>query len=188
VGTALVQIARRHKCIIYGLTTSPAKLDTLRASGVDFPLCVTRKNFDHEVRRVCPVQGLDVIFDPIGGRFVRKGFGLLRSGGRIVCLGISDIASGRKSWGRIIRSLAGLGLVHPAVLMQKSKGIIGVNMLATAGSHPGVIERCLAEVVPRALTGEFKPVVGHIYGIDRLAEAHSALERKQTVGKLAVRW
>ena len=187
VGTALVQIARGHRCVIYGLTTSPTKLDTLRASGVDHPLCVTRENFEQVVHRACP-HGLDVIFDPIGGRFVRKGFAMLRSGGRMVCLGVSDFTIGRKSWSWIVRSLLGLGLVHPALLMQKSKGIIGVNMLRTAEDRPGVIRRCLEEVVPRALTGEFKPVVGKVYGIDRLVEAHEALERKQTVGKVAIRW
>lgn len=188
VGTALVQMARRHQCIIYGLTTSPAKLDRLRAAGVDHPLCVTRENFDRQVRRVCPAGGLDVIFDPIGGRFARKGLGLLRSGGRLVCLGVSDFTIGRKSWPWILRSLAGLGLVHPAYLMQSSKGIIGVNMLRTAQERPQVVRRALEEVVSRALAGELTPVVGHVYDIEHLAEAHEALEQKKTVGKLAVRW
>jgi synaptic vesicle membrane protein VAT-1 len=188
MGNALVQIARRDGCRVIGATSSAHKLEELRRRGVDVPLLVTPENYEREVRGVLRGGGLDVIFDPIGGPFFRQGLRLLRGGGRIVCLGVSDMAVRRPNLLRSLRSLLALGFVHPAMLMLHSKAVLGVNMLRVGEDRPDVIARCLNQVVARAIAGEFRPVVGATYPVDRLDEAHEALASKQTSGKTALRW
>jgi NADPH:quinone reductase-like Zn-dependent oxidoreductase len=188
LGTALVQIAKGHGCIVNGATGSPGKIDAIGRLGVDYPIAVTRAHFEQEFRAAAPGVKLDVIFDPLGGSFTRSGLRLLGSGGRIVCLGVSTMTGPRRNIFRSLGAIVSFGFPHPIMLMLQSKAIIGVNMLRIGEEKPLTLSRCLQESVRRGVAGEFRPVVGQIFPIDRLAEAHEAVEARATVGKIAVRW
>jgi NADPH:quinone reductase-like Zn-dependent oxidoreductase len=45
VGTALVQLAKRKGCIVYGTAGSPEKIEYLKKQGVDFPINYTKQDF-----------------------------------------------------------------------------------------------------------------------------------------------
>lgn len=188
LGTALVQIAKRHGCTVFGSTGTPEKLDYLRSIGVDKAICLAGTNFEQEFHRVAEGKLLDVIFDPIGGSFTRKGLRLLGSGGRMVCLGVSAMVSRKPNLLRSLRSVLSFGFPHPIVLILQSKGIIGINMLRIGENRPEVIQRCLRECVTRGVAGEFQPVVGGVFSAQDVAKAHEALESRKTKGKLAIRW
>jgi NADPH:quinone reductase-like Zn-dependent oxidoreductase len=188
VGTALVQIAKRHGCTVVGVTGSPSKMGYLQTVGVDIPLLRMDEDIITEYRKVARNAPVDVIFDPIGGSQVRKGMKLLGSGGRMVCLGISGAVGPRAGVRSSLVNVAGLGLLSPAMLMLHSKGIIGVNMLRIGDHQPRVIKRCLREVAARAVRGELKPVVGKVYPSAEIAKAHEDLESRRTTGKVVLRW
>jgi NADPH:quinone reductase-like Zn-dependent oxidoreductase len=188
VGTALVQIAKRHGCTVVGVTGSRSKLGYLQSMGVDIPLLLTQGDFVSVYREAAGNAPIDVIFDPVGGSQVRNGMKLLGSGGRMVCLGISGAV---RPHARVLSSLAnvaGLGLLSPAMLMLHSKGVIGVNMLRIGDHQPRAIKRCLQAVVASAIRGELKPVVGKIYPSTEIAKAHEDLESRRTTGKVVLRW
>jgi NADPH2:quinone reductase len=188
LGTALIQIAKRHSCTIVGVTGSPSKVEYLRKLGVDIPLVVRGRDIREAYREVGGGVQLDVIFDPIGGSQVRKEMRLLGTGGRLVCLGVSGAVGPHAGLLRSVRNVAGFGFLHPVMLMLRSVGVIGVNMLRIGDHHPRAIRRCLTEVVSRAVRGEFKPVVGKVYDAADVAQAHEDLENRKTVGKLVLRW
>jgi NADPH:quinone reductase-like Zn-dependent oxidoreductase len=188
VGTALLQIAKRHGCTVVGVTGSPSKIDYLRDAGIDVPLLFQGGDFIAAYRSVCGDTPLDVIFDPIGGSPTRTGMRLLGSGGRMVCLGISGAVGPHAGLLRTLRTVAAFGFLHPAALTLHSRGVIGVNMLRIGTDKPRAIRRCLDEVVARAVRGEFKPVVGKVYPAAEIAEAHADLESRKTIGKVVLRW
>jgi NADPH:quinone reductase-like Zn-dependent oxidoreductase len=188
LGTALVQIAKMHGCLVYGTTGSPAKVEYLRKHGVDEPICTAERDFADEYRRIAAGKPLDVIFDPIGGSTTRRGMHLLGSGGRMVCLGVTDMLVANPNIFRSVWTVLSFGFLHPVGLMLHSRGIIGVNMLRIGDDRPGAILRCLTASVKRGVSGEFRPVVGKIYTAERIAEAHEALESRATVGKIALHW
>lgn len=188
LGNALVQIAKSHDCIVYGTTSTPAKVEFLRNHGVDEPICTAGSDFAEEYRRVASGKPLDVVFDPIGGSTTRKGMRLLGSGGRMVCLGVSEMVVARPNIFRSLRTMLSFGISHPVVLMIHSKGIIGINMLRIGDDRPNVILRCLTASVKRGVSGEFHPVVGKTFPAENIADAHAALEARATVGKIAMQW
>ena len=87
VGTALVQMAKDRGCEIFGTAGSDAKLEYLKSIGVDHPINYRTQDFEVEVRKIAGEQGIDAIFDPVGGKSVKKGLKLLGSGGRILLFG-----------------------------------------------------------------------------------------------------
>ena len=188
VGTLLVQLCKRRGAIVYGTAGSDAKLQYLRELGVDHPINYRREDFADAVRRLRGSEGLDVVFDSIGGAAVRKGLRLLGAGGRLVCLGAAAHTRGRLQAMRSLAFAASFGFAHPVGLMTASKSIIGVNMLRVADERPLVLMRCLQAVVALAVDGVLKPTVGGRFRVDRIAEAHAFLEGRESTGKVVVTW
>jgi len=186
VGTALLQYAKYKGCEIFATAGSDVKLKLLREEGVHHAINYVTNDFEKEVHRITNGRGVDVIFDAVGGSYVKKGFRSLAPGGKIVCYGASDI-SDKNIFGKI-SALLGFGFYHPLQFLTSSKAMIGVNMLRIADNKPEVLKRCLNDVVKLLEQGVFKPMVGKVFPVSELAEAHSFLESRRSTGKITVTW
>ena len=69
-----------------------------------------------------------------------------------------------------------------------SKTLAGVNMLKIGSHAPEVLQHCMQSVVKLAEEGKLNPHVHSMYRLDQLNEAHSALENRETIGKVGVYW
>ena len=188
VGTYLVQIAKRRGCVVYGTAGSSAKIDYLRELGVDRAIDYRREDFADAVRRLRGADGLDVVFDSLGGAAVRKGLALLGPGGRIVCFGAAEREAGPLQPLRDLRFAASFGFVHPIPLLTSSRSILGVNMLRIADGRPDVLGRVLRAVARATIEGELRPTVGGRFHVDRIADAHEFLAGRGSTGKIVVSW
>jgi NADPH2:quinone reductase len=97
VGSALVQIAKRKGCIVYGTSSAPEKIKFLEELGVDHPINYRTHDFEKEIRKIRQGKGLDIVFDSIGGAAFKKGMRLLDPGGRMVFFGVSEMAGPKRS-------------------------------------------------------------------------------------------
>jgi NADPH2:quinone reductase len=187
VGTALVQYAKHMNCTIYATAGSEAKLKMLREEGVHHAINYQAEDFEAVIKDKTGGKGVDAIFDAVGGSNVKRGFrSLAAGGGRIVCYGASDI-TGRNIFGKI-STVLGFGLYHPIQFMNSSKSMIGLNMLRIADYNPAIIQRCLTRVVDLHQQGVFKPLVGGVYPVSQIGEAHAYLESRKSIGKITVTW
>jgi NADPH2:quinone reductase len=91
IGTALLQLGRLADLRMYGTARQPAHavITNLGATPIDFE----RTNFVNEVRRATG-DGVDVVFDGIGGTHVWRSFRALRRGGKVVAYGLTSTLSG----------------------------------------------------------------------------------------------
>jgi NADPH2:quinone reductase len=186
VGTALVQYAAYKQCTIIATAGSDSKLQYLSQLGVQHPVNYRTTDFANAARAITNGKGVDVIFDAIGGRSVKKGIKLLAPGGRMVCYGAAGM-NDKNIFGKIGAAL-GFGFYHPVMLMMPSKAIIGVNMLKIADHQPQVLQRCLQQVVQLTEGGVFKPVLAKVFDANDIAAAHRYLEGRAAIGKVAIQW
>lgn len=186
VGTALVQMAKNKGCVVYGTAGSESKLEYLRNMGVDFPINYRTDDFFKLIQQKRGKEGLDVVFDSIGGKSVKKGIKLLGSGGRIVCYGAA-VRSGKAKFNDIFMAL-GFGFYSPISFLMKSQGLIGVNMLRLADNRPDTLQRCMQNVSKMIVDGELAPVVGGKFSHKEMAKAHAFLGGRQSMGKVVVYW
>ncbi len=84
IGSAFLQLGRLANLKLYGLA-SVNKHDLLRQYGAT-PIDYRQEDFVAVLRRLEP-QGIDCVFDGMAGEYIRRGFSLLRRGGRLVCYG-----------------------------------------------------------------------------------------------------
>ncbi len=65
----------------------------MRQQGVDYPIDYRNEDFVEVIERQNGDGGLDVIFDPIGGSYLKKGMKLLGAGGRLITFGASEFTN-----------------------------------------------------------------------------------------------
>jgi len=188
VGIALIQMTLAKGCEVFATAGSQEKVDFLRKLGVQHPVNYRKEDYGEAIRKILGPNRLDATFNSLAGKSVPKDMKLLGSGGKLVIFGAASRVG--KSGG-IFSSLAMLlqtGFVSPISLIMRSKSVIGINILKLSDYKPQLVAACLKEVVKLAEAGKLNPVVGGHYSIDRLNEAHSALENRGTIGKLSVSW
>jgi len=188
VGTALVQLAKHHGCIVIG-TASTKKQDYLKSIGVDLAIDYTKEDCFKRIEASYGKHKIDVIFDSIGGSTFKKGVKQMAAGGRMVSFGAAAQIKGNKTniFGAL-KVLAGFGLYFPIPLLMKSKSIITVNMLQIADNKPAIFQKVFEGVMKYSNEGILKPKIAKVFEAKDIAKAHDYLEGRQSIGKVVVRW
>ena len=186
VGTALVQLLKWKKAVVYGTASSEEKLEYLRSIGVDFPINYKENDFVEEIKKINGGKRCDVIFDPIGGSNFKKSLNILAYGGRIVPFG----ASSREKKGilSLLKVAFGFGFHSPVSNIMKSQIWAGVNMLRIADEKPELMNFCMNQVIDLYKKGICKPHVGGIFKSDEIGKALDFLESRKSMGKIVVEW
>jgi NADPH:quinone reductase-like Zn-dependent oxidoreductase len=179
VGIAATQIAKRHGAEVYG-TASPAKHARILELGVDHALDYTQSGWE---------QGLppfDIIMDAVGGKSLRRSYGLLRAGGRLVAFGASAAVSGEKR-----NLVSGLGTVlrMPRFNMIKqiseSKAVIGLNMLSLWKDRQ-TLSPWIEPLLELMTDGTIDPVVAGAFGFEEAGEAQRMITERRNIGKVVL--
>jgi len=189
VGTALTQIAKYKGCTVFGTAGSEHKFDYLKQNGVDHIINYRTSDYSEEIQKILGPDGrLDVAFNSLAGKTLKKDRKLLGSSGRSVCYGGAERSGKKGGIFSTIGFLLNSGFINPLFLMMLSKGVIGVNMLKVADNKPSMLKRSMESVIDGTEKGWLKPAVGKTYTADEIAEAHAFLESRQSVGKIVVKW
>lgn len=188
VGTALVQLAKRRGCIVYGTAGSAEKLKYLRELGVDHPINYREENFYEKIKAMRGKQGIDKVFDSLGGKAFKQGYKLLGPGGTIVGFGNASRSNSMRNVFGDLKTLFGFGFYSAAFVLVDSKAVVGVNMLRIADHKPAVLKQCLEAVVALAAAGEVKPTIGAEFSHDKLGDAHEYVATRKSIGKVFVKW
>jgi NADPH2:quinone reductase len=170
VGTAAVQIAKHLGATVVGTSRSAEKLVKLRALGLDEGIDTSVRGFREQLS--APV---DVIIDPLGAPAFAHNLDALNPLGRLVLLGfLQGSKASEVELGHILRKrLTVVGTVMRARAPEERRAIAGEYR---EHLHQGFVQ------------GRFRPVVGASYPMERIAEAHAAMEKNETFGKVVLIW
>ncbi|MCP2167144.1 zinc-binding dehydrogenase [Goodfellowiella coeruleoviolacea] len=167
VGTILVQLLKRAGATVVAAARGERKLALLRELGADHVVDYTLTNWAGQARDA--VGGsLDVVFDHVGGPLGRESFELLTpASGRQIAFGFSS----------------GTPLdVRPMELVGRGLTLTGFSA-GHLWSRPALARDLATEVLQLAAAGQLTPVIGQRFPLERAADAHAAIEARETVGK-----
>ncbi|MFN8152369.1 MAG: medium chain dehydrogenase/reductase family protein [Solirubrobacterales bacterium] len=190
VGIAATQVSKARGAEIFG-TASASKHDAIRAQGVEHAIDYRSQDFEAEVMRITGGEGIDIAFDAIGPSSFRKDYRLLRSGGRLVCFGMSEVSTGEKrNLPGAVRGLAGmLTATMPwwksMAIMNENKGVFGLNMLSW-WDREGSLSRAMDPLRRDLESGALVPVVAESFPFDRAPDAHRFIHERRNVGKVVL--
>ena len=174
VGTAAVQLAHAAGATVYGTSRTAAKLEQVRALGLDesIPVSNSPQIFVERVQELTGHHGVDVILDLVGGDYFPANLQALATRGRLICAATS---AGRTSE-------IDLGLV-----LRKRATIIGTVLRARSIEEKAeATRRFAAHVLPLVSRGMVRPVIDRVYPAADIRAAHQHLESNRTCGKIVL--
>jgi NADPH:quinone reductase-like Zn-dependent oxidoreductase len=184
VGTAVLQLCRTVPDVVTFGTASAGKHQVLIDNGCAHAIDYHALDYVAEIRRLTEGRGVDVVLDPLGGRDTLKGYRLLRAGGRIVVYGFSNL-QGRFNPLRVVGQLARVPRFSPLQLMDKNRGVIGVNighLFGRAGLLLGEMQALLALFEQ----GKIAPVIDCVLPLENAPDGYARIASGKNVGKVVV--
>ncbi len=166
IGSLVVQAAHNIGAFVVGAAGGPDKVERARKLGADVGVDYRKAAWPEAVREALEGRDITVALDGVGGEIGRGALELLGPGGRIVMFGWS---SGEPLQVSTSDLYAG-GITASAA--------VGPRIMQRPGGMRELETRALAE----AAAGRLVPLLTR-FPLADAAQAHAALETRQTVGK-----
>ncbi|MCE9523025.1 MAG: NAD(P)H-quinone oxidoreductase [Alphaproteobacteria bacterium] len=170
IGTAAIQLfaARGHK--VFTTAGSPDKCAACVTLGAARAINYRQEDFVEVVRAETGGAGVDVILDMVGGDYILKNIGLLKTEGRLVNIAFQQ------------GSQATLNML---MLMLKRLTITGSTLRPRSHEEKAAIGQALArEVWPLIEQGRVKPIVDSVFPFAKAAEAQAKMAGSSHIGKI----
>lgn len=177
VGTALVQIASSMGLKVYG-TCSPNKQEVVKKCG-GIPINYKEKNFVKVLKEIEPA-GVDMVFDPIGGKNWLESGKVLNKAGMLIGFGLFSMFNKDKVIGSMLDAFK---IIFRLVL----KSLLGGNKFKFYNIQPDnfpEIQNALEKILDLYTSKSIKPVIYKIYSMDDVSSAHFDLANSKSYGKI----
>ena len=174
VGTALLEIGKLAGLEMYG-TASKHNHELVSALGAT-PIDYRTEDFVKRLRNLTG-DGVDAVFDPIGGaRQLWRSYRALRKGGRLVWFGVAAT------------STAGMRVIPLSLLTLFLLKLIpdGKKALTTPDLGKTAQTQTLTKLLDSLAAGKIKPVVAERIPLVDATRAHELLERHGHAGKVVL--
>jgi NADPH:quinone reductase len=169
VGLLLSQIAKKIGAMVIGTVSTEEKAMLSAAAGADHVILYTQKDFEQELKRITGGSGVDVVFDSVGRTTFEKGLNCLRRRGMMVLFGQSS------------------GPVPPIdlnILNQKGSLYVTRPGLAHYTANRDELQWRAMDVMRWISDGSLKICIDRTFSLKDAAQAHRALEARETAGKV----
>src|SRR6266404_2478819 len=185
VGLAALDIAKHIGATTYG-TASAGKHEFLKARGLDQAIDYRNQDCLPVLMDLTKARGVELVIDPLGGKSWKKSYRALRATGRMGVFGMSTAsASGIMGKLRAMKALAQTPRFHPLSLMNRNKGVFGLNIGQMWGEGEKVAG--WTENILRGIhEGWIQPYVDRAFPFDQVAEAHRYIEARKNIGKVVL--
>lgn len=171
VGLLLVQIAKKCGAFVIGTTGSDEKAELARNAGADDVIVYTTHDFVAETKRITENAGVQVVYDSVGKATFLRGLDVLAPRGMMVLFGGSS------------------GPVDPIdPMLLNRKGSLFLTR-PTLGHYVATREQLLArarDLFDWVTRAELSLRIDSTFSLDRVGDAHKALEGRRTKGKVLI--
>ena len=169
LGSIFVQHARNLGAVVIGLAGGPGKCELVRGLGASLAVDYRNEAWPDDVRAFLGERSATAVLDGVGGSAGRAALDLLGSGGRLLMFGWSAGEATRLTTEDIVSK--GLTVICP----------LGPQLLKRGGGLRALESKALGE----AASGLVKPLISR-FPLKDAAAAHTALENRQTTGKVVL--
>jgi NADPH2:quinone reductase len=167
VGLIVCQWAKALGATVIGTVGSDEKAALAGAHGCDHPIVYTRQDFVAEVNRITNGEKLPVVYDGVGRDTFMKSLDCLQRRGMLVSFGNASGA---------------VDPFSPGLLAQKGSLFLTRPTLYDYVAGDGELESAASELFAVVAAGQVKVEIKQRFPLKDAAEAHRALEGRQTIG------
>lgn len=167
VGLILCQWASALGATVIGTVSTEEKAELARAHGCHHPILYTKQDFVAEVDKITAGQKLPVVYDSVGKDTFVRSLDCLRPRGLMVSFGN---ASGP------------VDPISPLILSQKGSLFLTRPTLFHYIATRAELDRSASDLFDMVRSGKVKIEVKQRFALKDAAQAHRALEARQTTG------
>ena len=171
VGLAAVEIGKAMGARVIAAASSAAKLDVAKQAGADELIDYSQQNLKDEIKRLTDGQGVDVVFDPVGGALFDQAMRSIAWNGRLLVVGFAS--------GQIPELPVNLPLL-------KGAAVLGVFWGAFAQRQPADNASNFRQLFTWLASGKLNPLISRTYSLNEGPLAIAALAQRKAVGKLVI--
>jgi len=169
VGLLLCQIAKHRGAWVVGTTSTPKKAEQARDAGADEVILYTQQDFVAEVKRLTGGKGVNVVYDSVGKTTFDGSLDCLVPRGLMALFG---------------QSSGPVPPFDPQVLNRKGSLFLTRPTIAHYVATPEELTARATELLGWVRDGWLKVHIDRAFPLADAAAAHSALESRETIGKV----
>jgi NADPH2:quinone reductase len=190
VGTALLQLGRIAGLEMYGTCSAHAAAKVAELGGI--PIDYKAQDFVTEIRRLAG-DGVDVVFESIGGKHIWESRKTLRPGGVVVAYGLTGsleggrLASGsspRRNRFHVIKNFA--PYVIGAWLLPSRRRVVPYSIQNLERLKPAWFKEDLTALFDLLKQHKIKPLVAHRFPLAEARKAQELLGKGGVTGKFVL--
>ena len=172
VGQILCQWAKKIGANVIGTVSSLEKENIARQNGCHFTINYSKDDFEKKVLEITKNNGVDVIYDSVGKDTFLKGIGCLAPKGRIVSFGVSS------------------GPIDPINInmLRSFSGSISTGGLNTYIKDANEMQMNAETFFDMIIKKDLEINIDKTFHIDKIREAQSILEKRQTTGSIVLKF
>jgi NADPH2:quinone reductase len=168
VGTAAVEIGRILGIEMYGTSSSDEKLARVKELGLQHGINYKQNDYEEAVKTLTHGEGVDAVFEMLGGEHTAKSLRCLRDFGRVIQYGT---ASGKQPQ------------LDVRALYAKSASLQGL-WLSYLSQKPEIMEPAWKQTSEWIAQGKLTPVIGHVFPLEGAVEGYKLLQEGRNYGKV----
>jgi NADPH2:quinone reductase len=171
VGTAAVQIGKLLGVEMYGTSSSDEKLARAKTLGLQHGINYKQRDYEEAIKDLTHGEGVDAVFEMLGGEHTDKSVRCLRDFGRVIVYGS---ATGQK------------GELNTRLLYAKGASVHGL-WLTYLSANRQVMDAAWKQISAWMEKGHLRPVIGHVFPLERAADAYQLLLEGKNYGKVVLK-
>ena len=170
VGTAAVQIGKLLGVEMYGTSSSEEKLERVKTFGLQHGINYKKQDYEQAIRDLTHGQGVDVVFEMLGGEHTSKSVRCLGDSGRVIVYGT---ATGHRAQ------------LDPGILYARGASVHGL-WLSYLATNREVMREAWEQLSFWIAQGHLHPVIGHTFPMTSASEAYRLLQEGKNFGKVVL--
>lgn len=171
VGTAAVQIGKLLGIEMYGTSSSEEKLARVKELGLQHGINYKQLDYEEAIKELTHGEGVDAVFEMLGGEHTAKSTRCLRDFGRVIVYGT---ATGKR------------GELDPRALYVKGASIHGL-WLTYLSAKRDLMQQTWEQLSIWMAQGHIQPVIGHVFPLAQARDAYSLLGEGKNFGKVILK-
>lgn len=190
VGSALLQLGHLAGLEMYGTCSSRGASAVSDLGGI--PIDYQHQDFVKEIHRLTG-EGVDVVFESIGGTHIWRSRKALRSGGTVVAYGLTSslrggrLASGRSGGRHRFRGIAIFGLyIVGGCLLPGRKRVVPYSIQWLKRLRPAWFRQDLIALFDLLQQRKIKPLIAQRFPLTEARQAHELLGKGGVTGKIVL--
>jgi NADPH:quinone reductase-like Zn-dependent oxidoreductase len=187
VGSALVQLGKIAGCRVVGVVGATHKLEAARALGADVVIDKSREDLWRAAEQAAP-GGYDVVLDANGVETLGESYRHLASPGKLVVYGFHTMMpreGGRPRWLKLGLDWLRTPRFNPIDMTGRNASVLAFN-LSYLFERREVLADGMARLLAWVAEGRLRAPTVTTFPLDRVADAHRAIESGTTIGKLVL--